>query len=374
MTFDVTEIRNMTKMLAPTADFDGSYTFYYDETNNIRKFYVKEADFNYSFSANFVLGGIVHEGPPPDFSPLFTSLNLQKTIKEVKLKHIAKGEFLECLKSDKLNYFLKYLLNSECFIHYSSLNILYYSIVDIVDSAIVNSESATKLGPTFANRLKNDLYKLAKLEIDAVIDLFYEFQYPNIKQNDVLSFIEALTSLFDEYLQTFEFHFGLESLRQILKESKKKGSLPFIMDEEDYILLKDFSQFYLRPVYIFKNSQHFFDNELSILEIINDFKLVNEGQEFKNYSFVDSKSSLIIQASDIFVGLIGKLGHYLNTSTREKINADLKLLTDKQKDTMKLLLSVIDKSNEKNIGFLHATDSYEEMSKMNVIQEVFSIS
>lgn len=370
MTFDVTEIRNLTKILAPTADFDGSYTFYYDETNNIRKFYVKEADFNYSFSANFVLGGIVHEGSSPDFSSLFTSLNLQKTIKEVKLKHIAKGEFLECLKADKLNYFLKYLLESECFIHYSSINILYYSLVDIVDSAIVNSESAVKLGPAFANHLKNDLYKLAKLEIDSVIDVFYKFQYPNIKQNDVLSFIGALTSLFDKYLRSFEFHFGLESLRQILKESKKKGSLPFIMDEDDYILLKDFSHFYLRPLYIFKNSQHIFDNELSILEIIDDFKLVDEGREFKNYSFVDSKSSLIVQASDIFVGLIGKLGHYLNTSTRDKIKTDFSLLTHKQKDTVKLLLSVIDKSNEKNIGFLHATDSYEEMSKMNVIQEI----
>jgi hypothetical protein len=35
VTFDIGEIRMHTKMLAPLADFDGAYTFYYDETDNI---------------------------------------------------------------------------------------------------------------------------------------------------------------------------------------------------------------------------------------------------------------------------------------------------------------------------------------------------
>ena len=44
--FEIGEIRKFTKMLAPTADFDAALSFYYDETNNIRKFYVRETDFN----------------------------------------------------------------------------------------------------------------------------------------------------------------------------------------------------------------------------------------------------------------------------------------------------------------------------------------
>src|SRR5689334_18368316 len=103
--FEVGDLREIAKLLTPSADFDSSFTFYHDETNNIRKFYIKEYGFNHSFTANFVLGGIVHEGISPDIKPLFDKLNLQKTIKEVKLKHIAKGEFLDCLKSEKLNYF-----------------------------------------------------------------------------------------------------------------------------------------------------------------------------------------------------------------------------------------------------------------------------
>jgi len=366
---EISEIREFTKMLAPTADFDSSFTFYYDETNNIRKFYVRENDFNYTFTSNFVLGGLVHLGHAPNVQPLIDSFKLQKTVTEVKFKHIASGDFLDCLKSEKLKLFLQFLKDSDLYVHYSSLNILYWSLVDIVDSAIVNSEAARQLGPQFSNHLKNDLYKLSRLEIDSVIQLFYKYKYPNIKNDSVLPFIEELTSLFQDYIDTPEFHFGLESLRQILKEAKKKGSLPFIQDEDDYILLNDLSQFYLRPIYLFKNSTHIFDNEDSISEILKEYKILDGEDEIKNYTFVDSKTEQLIQLSDIFVGLMGKLTNYLNTSSREKIDNDFQTLTANQQANVDLLIEVIDKSHEKNIGFLHNTDSFEEMSKMERIRE-----
>lgn len=368
--FEISDIRKMTKMLAPTADFDGSFTFYYDETNNIRKFYVREIDFNSSFNSNFVLGGLVCKGKPPDIKLLFDRLNLQKNIKETKLKHIAKGDFLDCLKSEKLNCFLTYLLDSDLYIHYSSLNILYWSIVDIVDSAIANSEVAVQLDLNFSNHLKNDLYKLAKLEIESVIELFYNFEYPNLKKGLVSEFIEELTSMFDEYIDTEEFHFGLESLRQILKEAKKKDSLPFIMDEEDYLLIEDFSQFYLGPIYLFKNSKHIFDNEVAISETLANYKIIDKNKEIRNYSFVDSQSNLFIQASDIFVGLIGKLTNYINTNPREKILGDFDSLSEKQMNNIDSLINLIEKSHIKNIAFVHSIDSYEELTKMNLIREI----
>jgi len=368
--FDISDVRRMTKMLAPTADFDSPFTFYYDETNNIRKFYVRENDFNSSFNSNFVLGGLVYEGTRPDIKPLFDKLKLQKNITEVKLKHIAKGEFLDCLKSEKLNIFLKYLLDNDLHIHYSSLNILYWSIVDIVDSAIANSEVAMQLDLNFSNHLKNDLYKLSKLEIESVIELFYNSDYPNLKKESVLEFIEELTSIFDEYIDMQEFHLGLESLRQILKEAKKRDSLPFIMDEEDRILIENFSQFYLRPIYLFKNSNHIFDNEVAISEILASYKIIDDSKEIKNYSFVDSQSDLFIQASDIFVGLMGKFASYINTSSREKIISDFDSLSEKQLSNIDVLINLIGKSNSKNVAFLHSIDSYEELTKMNLIHEI----
>lgn len=368
ITLDIGDIRKYTKMIAPSANFDGLYTFYYDETNNIRKFYVKEFDFNSAFTNNFVLGGLVHEGIAPDVQPLIDSLELQKSVKEVKFKHIAKGDFLDCLKSQKLTSFFRFIKSSDLYIHYSSLNILYWSIVDIVDSAICHSDVSQQLGPQFANMLKNDLYKLSKIEIDSMISLFHKFEYPNIKQCEVLSFIEAISDLFADYLDNMEFHFGLESLRQILKEAKKKGSLPFVMDEENFILIKDFSHFYLRPIYTFKNSTHIFDNENSIAELLGEYKILDGSQEVKNYSFVDSQSNPLTQLSDILVGIVGKLHGYINTSTRDEIQSDFCKLNTIQSENIDLLLSLIDESDNKNIGFLHSTDSYEEMSKMETIR------
>jgi len=310
----------------------------------------------------------VYEGAAPDVQSLIDSFKLQKSVKEVKFKHIANGGFIECLSSQKLKLFLEYIASNGLYIHYSSLNILYWSIVDIVDSAVALSEVSQQLGPQFANTMKNDLYKLARIEIDSMISLFHKYGYPNIKQNEVLSFIEEMSDLFADYLDDMEFHFGLESLRQILKEAKKKGSLPFIMDADDFVLINDFSHFYLRPIYMFKNSQHIFDNEESIVELLSEYKIMDGQKELNNFVFVDSTSNQLIQLSDVLVGFVGKLCSYLNTNSRVQIHSDFCSLDQIQRDNIDLLLRLIDRSHDKNIGFLHSTDAYEEMSKIEVIR------
>lgn len=368
--FDAGKIREYTKTLVPKADFDSTYTFYYDETNNIRKFYVREFDFNSTLTNNFVLGGLVHEGSAPNVQHLIDSFKLQNTINEVKFKHIAKGNFIDCLKSYKVNLFLTFIKNSNLYIHYSILNVLYWSIVDIVDSAIMSSKASQELGQQFSNRLKNDLYKLSMIEIDSIIRLFYKFGFPNIKKDDVSQFIKELIDIFGEYLNDPVFHFGLESLRQILKEANKKNSLPFIMGGEDLILIDNFLIFYLRPIYLFKNSTHIFDNEDVITDLLKDYKISDGISEIKNYSFVDSKTNQLTQLSDIVVGLISKLLLFLKSSTKYEIYNTFSLLTSIQGKNIDLLLDLIEKSHKKNIGFLHAIDSDEERIKIEYLHQV----
>lgn len=79
---------------------------------------------------------------------------------------------------------------------------------------------------------------------------------------------------------------------------------------------------------------------------------------------------MFIQASDIFVGLIGKLANYINTNSREKIIDDLNSLSDKQLNNIDSLIDLLKKSHRKNIAFLHSIDSYEELTKMNLIREI----
>ena len=74
---DISDIRTITKMHSPKADFESLFNFYYDETNNIRKFSLTKTEFNNSFTKNFLLGGLVYEGTRPDIKALFDKLRLQ---------------------------------------------------------------------------------------------------------------------------------------------------------------------------------------------------------------------------------------------------------------------------------------------------------
>jgi hypothetical protein len=368
--FEINDLNSSIKAMNPNIDFDVKFKFYYDETNNIRKFYLKESGFNYSIDSNFVLGGIVFCSKSPDFKELYNLLNLQKSIKEMKFRHIAKGDFIECLKSDKLTIFFKYLLKKEVFVHYSILNLLYFSIVDIVDSAIVNSNIASKLGQDFAFMLKNDLYKLCMLEIDILIQLFNKYQYPDIKKEDVIHFTMELIYILEKYANLPEYHFGLTSLKQIFKESVSKESLPFIMDEDAYVLLKDFSAFYLRPLYTFKFAEHIFDNEDFVKNILEKYELVDDSLAIQNYKFEDSKQNLYIQISDVFVGFVGQLTKFINTHTKEDILRILTTLDRTQKENLKQYFLLIDKSEQKNSAFFHNVTSVDDMGEMRILYEI----
>lgn len=357
----------MIKSLDPDLDFDSEYTFYYDETNNIRKFYLKETDFNYSLKSNFLLGGVVYSGEEVNIEPLFSGLKLQNNIKEIKLKHIAFGDFSDCLKSPKLEFLLNYIINSPLYVHYSSINLLYYSIVDIVDSAILNSEAAKQLDQFFAFKLKNDFYKLCMLELEAIIEIFHKFKYPNIAKEDIKKFINALVILFSKYENTFEFHFGLTSLKQILKESEKQESLPFVMDEEDHILIKNFSQFYIRPLYTFINSFHIFDKEDYIEEIFDLHKIDNDK---KLYKFRNSNEDNLIQLSDILIGLLSKMFTFFSNTSIEDIEDHIKKYNSFQIKNLDLILDLINRSDKKNRAFIHNIDSIENLKKYRGIFEL----
>jgi hypothetical protein len=60
---DVNEFRTAAIVLNGLTGVDRDYTFYYDETNNPRRFHVETAAFN-AEPMCFVLGGVAHAGPP----------------------------------------------------------------------------------------------------------------------------------------------------------------------------------------------------------------------------------------------------------------------------------------------------------------------
>ncbi|KIC01754.1 hypothetical protein OA88_12575 [Flavobacterium sp. JRM] len=367
MDFDIDKIRKMTIDLNQLEHTENLYNFYYDETNNIRKFYLKENDFNDSSKSNFVLGGIVFEKTRTDFKDCFDKLNLQNNVTEVKLKNLATGDFISCLKSKKLRIFLDFLFNSDLYIHYSSLNFLYFSLVDIVDSA----ETEPPLGFKENRILKNILFKIAKKEKEKIVKLFFAYEYPNVKSESLKDFLSNLISILEPYVNEKEFQGNLPKLIKILNEAKEVGKMPFITDEVDHQLIENFIHFYLRTIYIFKNSNHVFDREVTIEELLKDYNLKSNTKDFKNYVFEDSKNNLFIQASDIFIGVLGKYFNFLNENTIDEIKSILYVLDDVQFSNFELILEIIQKSNKKNRAFIHNTLSNEEMEKEYVINNFF---
>ncbi|UVK48960.1 hypothetical protein BPNPMPFG_006590 (plasmid) [Mesorhizobium sp. AR07] len=79
---------------------DEEYTIYYDETNNIRRLHVRSDGLNVREPKCFVVGGVAHHGTarPLPLDGLRSVLRVQPNAPEIKLKHVATGEFPELLK------------------------------------------------------------------------------------------------------------------------------------------------------------------------------------------------------------------------------------------------------------------------------------
>lgn len=363
MSFEVKEIRKMSELMFGLKELDSKHKFFYDETNNIRRFHLKEDKFNESIKTNFILGGIVlEEGQDVDLKPLFDGFGLQNNVVEVKLKNLAKGNFLECLTSLHLQSTFKFLISEKLFIHYSSLNFLYFSIVDIIDSLI--EATGIKYDPFYNRALKNDLYICVKKNLDEFIPIFYEYEYPNIKKEKVLNFLDKLIDIFSKEPKND----GNNTILMLLKESKKTGNLFFIMDEKNHELIENFAQFYSRTLYLFLNSEHIFDKEESIEPLIKKLNMTYENNKIENYSFVDSKHYQMVQLSDIVIGLIGKFYNFINENSISEIEEQLDEIDKTQQNTLKLFIQILFESEKRNKAYIHLTISNDELQKLAFIQ------
>jgi hypothetical protein len=353
-----------------------NYTFYYDETNNIRKFHLKEDGYNSSLNTIFVLGGVMHKNIPSNSNvkKLFEDLELQKTIKEVKLKHLTKGDFIKSLKSKKLNHYLKWLYNSDLYIHYYCLNLLYYSIVDIVDSAIANSKEERDLLINNSRSIKNSLYIIIKNKKEKFENLFFKYGYPDIKREDIRDFTKNLLSLIEESMINSKLNKELIILKQILNKSFEEEKLIFLTEENENVLINDFLQFYLRPLYMFKNSNHIFDNEDKIESLFQDVELKYYGKTLNNYRFLDSLSSDYIQISDVFVGLVGKFAMFINSKNVGEIKEKIEALNTLQKENFKLFKKIINKSEKMNKALISAAVSDNERKKYDELLSINTIA
>lgn len=334
----------------PLYGLDEEYAFFYDETNNIRKFWIRDDGFNEQ-PKNFVLGGIVHKKSEPltGLDELIKSLYIQKSAKEIKFNQLASGSYLGVLNSKKIKTLLEWLIANGVFIHYNNFNILYWSLVDIVDSLWDEPELIQYM--PYVMHIKSELFNLANADLDRLVLILKKYRFPNVQRNASAAFMTE----FSNHLQSVSKKPQSDISKLVIYMIRKAASLPelpFIVDNDDDILIDGFDHQFLRPLYIYPTSSHTFDNETEVQEALGSTQVQYKGR-FVKYSFVDSQNCIEIQLSDGICGLLGSHFNFLEEHSVEELVDIKRNLNPTQRHTLSLLSKLIDMSNNQSNGFVH---------------------
>lgn len=339
------------------------YTIYCDESSNAIKLRFKDetGKLNVDWRNDFVLAGVAYEGdtPPFDIDELFASFKLQKTVTDAKLGNIAKyngadvNRFVDILKSKKVNLFLNTLWNSNTYIHWSTQSLLYFSLVDIVDSVMDI--------PYMLNEIKNVLYKYVRFDLDCFLEFLARYSYPNIKKEKVKDFCEEFIFWIESIEpESHEDEFCLEFLRQGAKSSKKSDDLLFLTENRDNLLIENFVPIYASRLGEFPSSTIHFD-KCGIAEE-NIGRLANAFCDIKKptYDFLDSTENRWVQLCDFVSGIIAALLAFVNENDIDEMDTSIKSFDEMQKQNLKLLMGLIRRSSDKNKYFDHMSSNYEQ--------------
>lgn len=346
--------------------------FFYDETNNIRKFILKQDGFNNDLSNSyFVLGGLIIKAKEKyEIEKFIESLRLQKNINEIKFKTLAGkvSNFKQLLSNQRISTFIEWIYNSNIYVHYTSLNFIYYSLADIVDSLGFDDIHMNTLY-RFHGQLKSVLYSEVMKDLDAYIELLFKYGYPNIEKQRISEF---MSELYNIYYSNYNFDnnpesFFVELLRQMLKTAKKTTKLAFLHDNKPFILIDDFTSNYVLSMTRFPNATHIFDNEFEIAEKLKKDYINLESRI--NYSFIDSNTEIYIQLSDIFVGIISKFLTFIESNTDKNLYDIVDSMSNSELKTQRNLIQIIIRSERYSkyttsfIGSLITVDKWNRFNK-----------
>lgn len=363
---DVNEIRGPAIALSGLTGVDRASTFYYDETNNIRRLHLTPDGLNVLTPQCFVLGGVVHPGPIPalDFEDLRRAFGLQKSSLELKLQQLGKGDFLSLLNAPRIGLFLEWLSASGAHAHYQVLDPLYWSLVDVVDSIITEDGNVQLM--MLAPLLKNDLYTVLREDVAGTAEMLGRFSYPDVGRIQRPAFIAELREMLEARSDLLP-DFNYQMLKGLLEIAAGLESLPYLEDESPNILIEGFGGFYLQRLALFKNATHVLDIEATIQAYLAGLDLCDGGTPLSNFTFVDSRDTPWVQVSDALVGLLGKLFSFASNTPVSEIAAALSGLNARQRRALDTLTGFLDRSIEECPAFAHYIVSLEDHQRRSAI-------
>lgn len=328
------------------------YVFYYDESNNCRKFWVDDSkqQFNTDHTADFVLAGVVRKEEEKVEASLETfrkPLKLQANVEEIKYKNLyAKGDFLQCVKERRLFETLSWIDKSPFYIHYTNVNNLFYTLVEIFDS-IVKPDEISEFGYDYF-KMKSVFYYMFKGKADALQILMFKYKYPNIQREDVEAFCNDLLFLLGSRREMKEEE---KFLAGMLARAAESDELVFLHDNDDYVMQENYAEFYADPIRKYQKSRHIFDEETTVQDIVK--KQIAMGENMAdNFKFVKSETDIFVQLSDVVAGILGKLFKYINSTSVNQRRRDVEGLSKLQVENIILIDKLRMEADRENPGFL----------------------
>lgn len=371
---DLIEVVNIEKIKTETVTDHIDGIFYYDETNNFRKFRLKETGFNNDLKIQscFLLGGLyVMSKQKLDHGKLKHQLNLQENQTDLKFKFFSHGksDFYDILHSKRLNILIDWLNDQKVYVHLTTLDYLYYSITDIIDN-LPDSQSETE-----DNReLKNELYVVVKDNIDIFLRILFRFKYPNIQKDKLEDFNKAVLDFYIANSGVDENYIDepiKDLLIQMLNAGTSKENLNFLQDNIDHELFGEYEFIYLSTPLKILTATHIFDEEL---DIVKKLRLLNIDFENRlNMKFVKSESDMNVQLSDAVIGFSGKLATFLYNNDFAKITDFVDRLDTDQLDLLKSYFKIMRKSELQCRYFTNSIMPNHYIQKYaHLINKVFS--
>lgn len=346
------------------------YVFYYDESNNCRKFWVDDSKqkFNTDYTADFVLAGLVRKEEDTVDVSLETfrkPLKLQANVDEIKFKNLyAKGDFLQCVKEKRLFETLSWIDKSPFYIHYTNVNNLFYTLVEIFDS-IVRPDEISEFGYDYF-KMKSVFYYMFKGKADELQSLMFRYKYPNIQPEDVEAFCNDLLFLLGSRREMKEEE---KFLAGMLARASKSDELVFLHDNDDYIMQENYAEFYADPIRKYQKSTHIFDEETTVQDMVKNQIAMGKNMA-DNFKFVNSQTDIFVQLSDVVAGILGKLFKYINSTSINQRRKDVEGLSKLQVENILLIDKLRTEADWENPGFLCSIGPWDGIGMLNRFYEM----
>lgn len=318
-------------------------TFYYDETNSIRKLKLRKDSTLNNELREFILGGVAFkDGCRPNPEGLLEECGLSRT-QDVKSNSFFKySDFTRCLESKRLTLFLNWLVENELYIHFYCQDNLYFNFSDLVDPLLKLREEEIDicyLGDT----IKSDFYQFAVKNLQSLFEIFNRYSYPEVSREDVNAFCLDLFSLIEEHDSENESS-SLRILKKSLAEIMSNDSdFNFIREGESGIISDNFAFTRVWCMIKAPDCKHIFDQERDIENLIEKLNLPFD------YEFVDSKGDRMIQICDIVVKFVYKYMEYVKS-------VDYKIPHDRLKvaviDNFRKIQTIIERSYVVSINMI----------------------